>query len=437
MTLLQSMLGRSPTPMGGPRASLQNPQIPISGASIVEYFGGWAKTFTGKRVTEESAVTSSAAVWQAVNLIADTCAGLPMHAYRRSGTGSRAPLDPLSNNGAKLLADPHPDLTPFELWGLGYGSLCLYGNAYYRKLKNGGGVIAELWWINPSRVRVGRDSDTGAKYYILDGDEEHPYSDDTILHIPGFGYDGVCGVSPIRAARQGIALGLAAEEFAGNLYANGSLATGILQTDQRIDEDESKRLKKLWKLSGTGMDSAHDIKVMGSGAKFQQLTINPEDAQFLETREFQITEIARWFGLPPHMLMQTDKATSWGTGIETQNQAMITYTFSRYTTRLEQRLTKHVLSPGPVYAKVSYAGLLRGDTAARGAWYRTMRELGAFNANDIRALEDLDPVKGGDVYYVPMNMMVMGEKPAEPAVPPAPADPAGSDPAQESELSNA
>lgn len=421
MTLLQQLLGRSGP---GPQANLSNPAVPISSGAIVELFRPGGSSYSGRPVSPEVALTSSA-VWQAVNLISDTCGGLPLHAYRKTG-GSRAALT-APQPAAVLLDNPHPDMTPLQLWGLGFGSMCLYGNAYYLKLRNQLGVITELWWINPSRVkayRLDEGPDAGQKRYILDGNEEQPHSDKTILHVPGFGYDGTTGVSPIRAARHAIGLGLDAEQFGGMLYANGALASGILQTDQRIEQDEAVRLKAMWKAQGTGLDSAHDVRIIGSGASYQQLTINPEDAQFLETREFQITDIARWFGIPPHMLMQTDKATSWGTGIETQNIAMITYTFSRYTSRFEQGLTKHVLSPAAVYAKFSYSGLLRGDSKSRSAFYREMWGIGAFSTNDIRAYEDLDDVEGGDVRYVPMNMMELGKEPAPVVQPAAPAPPA-------------
>ncbi len=356
--------------------------------------GGAPGTFTGRPVTEKSALGQSA-VWQAVNLISGTCAGLPLHAYSKKGS-SRQPLS--SGRAAALLDNPHPDLTPYELWELVYGSLCLHGNAYLMKLHNQAGALAELWWINPNRVKAGRADDGTKKMYVLDGntDPRAIRSDKTILHIPGFGYDGTVGCSPIRMARQAIALGMAAEEFGGTFFGNGSLATGMLQTEQRLDQAEATRLKALWKMGAhEGLDGAHDIRVVGSGATYTQLTIAPADAQFLETREFQITDIARWYGIPPHMLMQTEKSTSWGTGIETQNRGFITYTLDRYLVRVEQRMTK-TIRPEPVYAKYTRAGLLRGDTAARGAFYRELFHLGSISPNEIRALEDWDPIEGGD-----------------------------------------
>jgi len=404
-------------------ATVESPLTPLTSESLVSLVGGAGAATAGKLVTPQTAMAISA-VWRSVNLISSTCAGLPMGAYRDGPDDIRERVT--TGSAADLLRNPHPDMTPLELWELVYGSLCLWGNAYLLKLRNPLGQLVELWWINPSRMKVVR-LDNGQKRYVLDGDTDQPYSDAKILHIPGFGYDGVCGVSPIRAAREGLGLALAAEEFGARFFGNGALATGILQTDQFLDQDTATKLKELWRQGGSGLDTAHDIRVMGSGAKFSQLSIPNDDAQFLETREFQVTEIARWFGIPPHLLMQTEKSTSWGTGIESQNIGLITFTLAPgYIYRVEQRMTKTV-SPGPIYVKVNLNGLLRGDSAARADFYVKMFGVGGLSSNDIRRLEEQPPVPGGDTYYVPLNYGKLGADPA-PATPvepaPAPADPA-------------
>jgi HK97 family phage portal protein len=387
-----------------PRASLESPAVPITAGSLVELFGATGRSAAGQSVTEVTALNLST-VWRAVNLISTTCAGLPMRAYR-DGEGD-VRLRVRTGPAARLVADPHPDMTPLELWELVYGSLCLWGNAYLLKLRNPLGQLAELWWISPARVKAMRLPDaygrqTGEKRYILDGNEDNPLSDKVMLHIPGFGYDGICGVSPIRAAREGLGLAMAAEGYGSRFFDSGALATGILQTDQRLELDDAKRLKELWRSGGSGLDSAHDIRVMGSGAKFQPLSIPNDDAQFLETREFQVTEVARWYGIPPHLLMQTEKSTSWGSGIESQNLGLITYTLSGYLKRVEQRMTRTV-APEPVYVQIDLRGLLRGDSAARAEYYTKRFALGSLSPNDIRRLEDEAPVEGGDFYYVPLN----------------------------------
>lgn len=401
-----------------PVASIENPQVPISSAGLLELVTGWAKSGSGQNVTAQNALGLSA-VWRSVNLISSTCAGLPLHVYR-DDPQLDVRVKVSGGWGADLLANPHPDLTPFELWELVYVSLCLYGNAYLLKLKNGLGVVSELWWVAPDRIRVGRDPVSAAKFYILDGKDDQPLSDERVLHIPGFGYDGICGVSPIRAAREGLGLAMAAEEYGARFFGNGSLATGLLQSEQRIDQPEATRLKELWRAGGNGLDSAHDIRVMGSGAKFTQLSIPNDDAQFLETREYQVTDVARWFGIPPHLLMQTEKSTSWGTGIETQNLGLTQFTLLGYLSRVEQRLTK-MITPGPLYARYNLQGFLRGAPKDRADFYTKMWGMGAFSTNDILRLEDMPPVKGGDARYVPLNYGLLG---APPAPAPAPALPA-------------
>lgn len=404
MTILSALLGQPKM------ATIESPTLPLTSTTLLDWLGS-PKVHSGVTVTEHGSL-GMPAVWRAVNLIASTAASLPLHVYR-SDAERRRLLS--TGQAAKLLADPHPDLTPLELWELAYGSLCLWGNAYFLKLYNEVGLFTELWWIAPARVKTGRSSG-GEKVYVIDGDVEHPKSDRQILHIPGFGYDGVCGVSPIRVAKQAIGLGMAAEEFGARLFGSGSLASGILQTEQRIGQEQADELKALWKSGGTGLESAHDIRVLGSGTKWQQLTIPPEDAQFIESRKFQITEVARMFGIPPHMLGETEKATSWGTGIEQQNIGFVVYTLRPWLTRVEQRLTK-MLRPQAVYARYSVEGLLRGDSTTRAEFYAKLHGLGVFSANDILALEDRDPIgPAGDLRFVPLNLGVLGASavPSEP-----------------------
>lgn len=410
-----------------PRASLENPNVPISAASIVEFLGGQYGSHSGKTVTPKTAV-SIPAVWRAVNLISTTCAGLPIGAYRKGEDA--APVEVTSGAAAQLLADPHPDMTPLEVWELVYGSLALWGNGYLRKLSDQLGTVRELWWIPPNTIQPSRSKIDASKTYEVDG-ESRTLTDREILHIPGWGYDGIQGMSPIRAAREGLGLAMAAEEFGARLFGSGSLSAGLLTTEQKIDKDQAIRLKELWREGGTGLDSAHDIRVMGSGAKFQQLTIPPEDAQFLQTRNFSVDEIARIFGIPPHLLMQVDKTTSWGTGIESQNIALITYTLSGYLKRVEQRLTK-ALKPQPLYVKYNLNGLLRGDSASRGQFYQLMWGIGALSTNDIRQLEEQAPVEGGDVRYRPLNYGVLGSQtPTEPETPKEPGTAPATEPATE------
>ncbi|MBP9918704.1 MAG: phage portal protein [Dermatophilaceae bacterium] len=358
------------------------------------------------------------AVWRAVNLIAGSIASLPLHPYRSDGdTRTRV----LTGRAADLLAKPHPDMTPYELWETVLTHVLLWGNGYLRIVRDSLGTIRELWVIHPARVKAGRASD-GTKVYAVDGGK-HAWTDDEVLHLPGFGYDGVCGVSPIRVARQGIGLALAAEEYGARLFGSGSLASGVLQTDARLSSDQADAVQARWEAKRAGLEGAHKVIVLDSGVKFTQLTIPPEDAQFLQSRSFQVSEVARMFGVPPHMLMDTDKSTSWGTGIEQQTLGWVVFTLRSWLTRIEQRVTR-ILAPEPVYARYSIEGLLRGDSTARASYYRQMWEVGAFSTNEIRGLEEMGPVDGGDARYVPLNFGELGDSAlADPQT--EPVDPSG------------
>ena len=383
-------------------ASIESPQVSISSAEVGLLFGGETVS-AGVQVTEEKAL-GLPAVFRAVNVVAGTIASLPIHAFRDSTTGARTPVAS-SHPAAKLLATPHPDMTQFELWETVLTHMILWGNAYLWLRRDALGRVVELWPIHPSRMRAGRTSDLKKVYKLDGGDVE--LDDTRILHLPAFGYDGVCGVSPVRLAREGLGLAMAAEQYGAKLFGSGSLATGILQTDQRLTPDQADALQVRWRAKRSGLNSAHETIVLDAGAKWTQLSIPPGDAQFLESRSFQVSEIARMFGVPPHMLMDTEKVTSWGTGIEQQSIGFVVYTLRTWIIRIEQRLSR-ILSPQPVYAHITVEGLLRGDSAQRAAFYKQMFDMGAYNTDEIRALEEMGPVPGGDVRYRPLNMGVLG-----------------------------
>ena len=383
-------------------ASIESPQVSISSAEVGLLFGGETVS-AGVQVTEEKAL-GLPAVFRAVNVVAGTIASLPIHAFRDSTTGARTPVAS-SHAAARLLATPHPDMTQFELWETVLTHMILWGNAYLWLRRDALGRVVELWPIHPSRMRAGRTSDLKKVYKLDGGDVE--LDDTRILHLPAFGYDGVCGVSPVRLAREGLGLAIAAEQYGAKLFGSGSLATGILQTDQRLTPDQADALQVRWRAKRSGLNSAHETIVLDAGAKWTQLSIPPGDAQFLESRSFQVSEIARMFGVPPHMLMDTEKVTSWGTGIEQQSIGFVVYTLRTWIIRIEQRLSR-ILSPQPVYAHITVEGLLRGDSAQRAAFYKQMFDMGAYNTDEIRGLEEMGPVPGGDVRYRPLNMGVLG-----------------------------
>jgi HK97 family phage portal protein len=402
------------------RASLENPAVPLTSANLVSLLGGTAGE-SGVQVTETSGLRMPA-VWRAVAVIANVAAALPLHTYTE-GTRDRATVP--------LLEDPHPELTPFELWRLVYVHRLLWGNAYVQKVRNGGGKIVQLWPIRPDRVKVDREKPSpenpGGKVFWVQDDHgvRQRRTSREILHLPALGYDGVTGCSPVRAAAEGIGLGIAAEKAAAKLYGSGNMISGVLQTEQRLNAEQAAQLKASWKAKLGGAQTAHDIAVLDSGASFSPVTMPYKDSQFLESRQFQVTEVSRMFGVPPFLLMSTEKSTSWGTGLEQQAQGFVTWDLApTWLTPTEQRVKKELLDSGQ-YAKYQLGGLLRGDSSARATFYRAMRDTGAFSADDIRELEDLKPVGGreGDMRLQPTYMAPLGSDPLADQAAPAGAEP--------------
>jgi HK97 family phage portal protein len=390
------------------RASVESPSVPLTASSLTTLLAG-PPSESGVAVTETTALHMPA-VWRAVSVIANVSAALPLHTYKL-GTKDRVTV--------KLLDDPHPELTKFELWRLLYVHRLLWGNAYAQKIRNNAGAIVQLWPVRPDRVRVDREKPSegnpGGKVFWVRDDQGvvHRRTSREILHLPALGYDGLTGCSPIRAAAEGIGLGLAAERSAAKLYGSGNMISGVLQTEQRLTAEQAAQLKAAWNAKLSGSQAAHDIAVLDSGASFHPVTMPYKDSQFLESRQFQITEIARMFGVPLYLLMETQKSTSWGTGLEQQAQGFVTWDLApTWLTPTEQRVSKELL-PSTQYAKYQLGGLLRGDSQARAVFYRAMRDTGAFSANDIRDLEELPPIEGpeGDMRLQPMSMAPLGSDP--------------------------
>ncbi|MEV1094767.1 phage portal protein [Streptomyces sp. NPDC049952] len=392
------------------RATVESPTTPLTASSLSALLGGGAAVEAGVSVTETGALAYPA-VWRAASVVANVSASLPLHTYT-VGTKDRVTSD--------ILEDPHPELTRFEFWRLMKLHRLLWGNAYAQKVRNGAGSIVQLWPIRPDRVLVERErpseGNPGGKVFWVqteDGGRVRLTSYE-VLHLPGLGYDGVTGCSPVRAAAQGIGLGIAAERAAGRLYGSGNMISGVLQTEQRLKPDQAAALKEGWKARYGGSQAAHDVAVLDSGASFHPVTMPYKDAQFLESRQFQVTEVSRMFGVPPFLLMSTEKSTSWGTGLEQQAQGFVTWDLApTWLTPTEQRVTKELL-PKNVYAKYQLGGLLRGDSSARATFYRAMRDSGAYSANDILALEDMPPITGpeGDMRLQPLYMAPLGYDPS-------------------------
>jgi HK97 family phage portal protein len=371
--------------------------------ALLDLFGG-KPVSSGVTVTEDKALTSTV-VWACVQLIAGTLGSLPLIHYRRLANGGKERAT--DTRLYRLLHDtPNDEMSASTFAETLTVHVLLWGNAFAEIRYDNRGQVGALWPIEPWRVQ-GKRTEAKELYYLVDGQTK--LAADEMLHIPGLTPDGVWGYSPIQKAREALGLLLAAEKFGGVFFGQGSSFGGILTHPGKLNEAAEKNLRNSLEQRAQGVERAHNFIILQEGIRYDKVGIPPDDAQFLETRKFQVGEIARIFGVPPHMVGDVERSTSWGTGIEAQNIGFVTYTLRRWLVRFEQEITRKLISPlerNLQFVEFLVDGLLRGDTQTRYAAYQVGRNGGWFSANDIRRLENLDPLgPDGDVYLVPMNMV--------------------------------
>ena len=370
-------------------------------------------TSSGKAVTERSAMQMTV-VYSCVRILAEAVAGLPLHLYKYTdGGGKDKALDhPLY----RLLHDePNPEMSSFVFRETLMTHLLLWGNAYAQVIRNGKGEVIALYPLMPDRMSVDRDQHGHLYYKYTKTGEDAPtmengsvyLSPSDVLHIPGLGFDGLVGYSPIAMAKNAIGLAIAAEEYGSKFYANGAAPSGVLEHPGTLKDPA--RVRDSWNSTFGGSSNSHKVAVLEEGMKYTPISISPNEAQFLETRKFQINEIARIFRVPPHMVGDLEKSSF--SNIEQQSLEFVKYTLDPWVIRWEQALYRTLLSEEEkqtLFFKFNVEGLLRGDYASRMNGYATARQNGWMSANDIRELEDLDRIPaelGGDLYLVNGNML--------------------------------
>jgi len=395
------------------RRSLEDPRLPITDVSLAAMLGG-EPTASGEAVSEEGSL-SIGAVLRGASIIASTVASLPLKLRADGGETVDAPW---------LGTSPTTGITGFERTQTLCLHMVLWGNAFLFKVFERGRLI-DLIPVHPSRVDVrqqwlGRERIAFVKRFVIDG----AVTLDTgqMLHVPGLSTDGLKGMSPVSKARQMLGTALAGERTAGRMFDQGLMLAGVLETEQRLVQEQADRLKGSWRRRLLGAAHVGEIAVLDSGAKFRQLAMSPEDAQFLESRRFSVTEIARWLGLPGWMVNDQEKSTSWGTGMEQQFSVFVKVTLSAYLRAIESRLSSEAAAPGQ-WAEFVIEGLLRGDSAARSAFYASGIVNGWLVPNEVRRLENLPPVPWGDEPYLPHNTPAS----ADPAAPGDAPDGAGNE----------
>ena len=367
----------------------------------------------GKNVTERSAMQMTA-VYSCVRILAEAVAGLPLHLYRyKENNGKEKAID---HTLYHLLHDePNPEMSSFVFRETLMTHLLLWGNAYAQIIRNGKGEVIALYPLIPNKMTVNRDENGQLYYeYSKTADDFYNTSNSTVilnprdvLHIPGLGFDGLVGYSPIAMAKNAIGMAIACEEYGAKFFANGAAPSGVLEHPGTIKDP--KKVREAWQSQFGGSSNAGRVAVLEEGMKYTPISISPEQAQFLETRKFQINEIARIFRIPPHMVGDLEKSSF--SNIEQQSLEFVKYTLDPWVIRWEQSLMRSLLSheeKKEYFIKFNLEGLLRGDYESRMNGYSIGRQNGWMSANDIRELENLDrisPEDGGDLYLVNGNML--------------------------------
>ncbi|MGE4465855.1 phage portal protein [Sphaerochaeta sp.] len=385
------------------------PQNRTSGSSYSFLFGG---STSGKTVNERSSMQMTA-VYACVRILAEAIAGLPLHLYRHDDSSKhKAKEHPLYT---LLHAEPNPEMTSFVFRETLMTHLLLWGNAYAQIIRNGKGQVAALYPLMPNRMQVDRDKSGKLYYQYTTSAEDAPTMKGTsvvldaseVLHIPGLGFDGLVGYSPIAMAKNAIGMAIACEEYGAKFFANGAAPSGVLEHPGTVKDPS--RLRDTWQGQFGGSSNSHKVAVLEEGMKYTPISISPEQAQFLQTRKFQINEIARIFRVPPHMVGDLEKSSF--SNIEQQSLEFVKYTLDPWVIRWEQSLSRALLASDEKqthFFRFNVEGLLRGDYQSRMGGYATARQNGWMSANDIRTLEDMDLITdedGGNLYLINGNML--------------------------------
>lgn len=394
--------------------SRDKPSDRTAGSSYSFFLGN---STSGKRVNERSAMQMTA-VYSCVRILSEAIASLPLHfyEYRADGSKEKATKHPLY---FLLHDEPNSEMSSYTFREVLMTHLLLWGNAYAQIIRNGKGEIIGLYPLMPDRMTVDRDDKGKICYqYMLTSDDAPTMKGQNVLlkstdvlHIPGLGFDGLVGYSPIAMAKNAIGMAIACEEYGAKFFSNGAAPSGVLEHPGTLKDPS--RVRESWTQTFGGSSNAHKVAVLEEGMKYTPISISPEQAQFLETRKFQINEIARIFRVPPHMVGDLEKSSF--SNIEQQSLEFVKYTLDPWVSRWEQAMVRSLLTAEEkkkYFIKFNLDGLLRGDYQSRMNGYATGRQNGWLSANDIRELENLDKIPaelGGDLYLINGNMTKLAD----------------------------
>jgi HK97 family phage portal protein len=389
-------------------------------AWMLDAFGGVVSS--GVAVSPEGSLRYST-VLACVRVLAEGVASLPCLLYeRREENGREAKRRAREHPLYGLLHDaPNGVQTALEFFEVGMAHLALWGNFYAEIEWGPRGEVQALWPLAPWRVTPHWSREGKAYKLELDSAPAKTFADYQVLHIPGFGYDGVAGKSLISLAKETVGLGMAAERYGATVFGNGAVPGGVLRHPGELSDKAYDRLVASWAERHQGLSNAQRLAILEEGMEYVKIGIPPEDAQFLETRKFQRSEIAAIFRVPPHMIGDLERATF--SNIEHQSVEFLTNSLAPWLRRWEQRILRSLLIGAErqrFYAEFLVDALLRGDTQTRYAAYAIGRQWGWLSVNDIRQRENMNPVDGGEEYLVPMNMAPAGEELDAPDAPDTP-----------------
>jgi HK97 family phage portal protein len=382
----------------------QHPRDP----AIAEWLGGGVNTAAGIAVTPDSAMRE-AAVYACVRVLAESVAQLPLFVYRRRKSGGK---DKASDHSLYEILHTRPNRwqTSFEYRESLMGSVTLRGNAVSRIVATGGGGVSELIPLMPDRVKIFRAPDGRRAYrYRPESGQDEILLQNEVLHVPGLSIDGLSGLAPITYHRETVGASLALREFGSRLFKNGTHIGTVFEHPNKLTESSQKNLKKSLDDNFSGVANANKSIILEEGMKIAKLGMTSEDAQYLESRKFSRSEIASIFRVPLYKIAgDTESTKGWST-LEQQSTDFVTDTLMPWLVRIEQAIARDLLTAtdrrNGIFAEFNVMGLLRGDAAARSAYYTARFNTGSLSPNQIRELENENPQDGGDVAFVPMNMI--------------------------------
>lgn len=390
-------------------------RITPSRNGLAALIGRGTLTSSSINVSVEGSLTYTS-VYACVRVLAESVASLPFLTYRRTPSRGkeRAEEHPLYE---LLKEQPNPELTSFEFRELAIAHVCLWGNAYAEIEYNNAGTPIALWPLRPDRMQVQRGEDGQLWYYYARSWGETERETDWIRlpawrihHMRGLSPDGIVGYSPVRMHMEAIGLGLATQRFGSSFFGNGARPGVVLRHPGVLSDKAHDRLKTSWENRHQGLENAHRMAILEEGMDVSTVGVPPEDAQFLETRKFQLNDICRIYRVPPHMVADLDKATF--SNIEHQSLDFVVHSLRPWLVRSEQATRRDLIAPNErrsIFSEYLVDGLLRGDTQSRYASYAVGRQNGWLSANDIRRQENMNPIAGGDEYLVPLNMIPAGD----------------------------